>query len=202
MAAHRRARGSTRRVPSDREWGREVGARPPLAPRTVLLAWAAGAVVLIALVVGVVGGPGPLDDPEPGRQRAGFLFDPDEAPIVGDLQLPGRPLDRRPVFLLFDRRGYDADRVDAVLEEVPRRFAFILVVPRAPAAEELPERVRALADRRRRIAAAVELGEPVDGGFPTGYALIDRERRVRYATLDPTYAEHAFEIHIVTDPIS
>jgi hypothetical protein len=159
-------------------------------------------VALATVVVGVVGGPGPLDDPDPGRQRAGFLFDPGEAPVVAGLQLPGRPLGRRPVFLLFDRRGYAPESVDAVLDAVPESFAFVLVVPRRPPSTELPRRVTVVADPRQRLAAAVDLSEPVAGGFPIGYAVIDRQRRVRYATLDPSYGEHAFEVHIVTDPVS
>ncbi len=185
----------------DREWGRAAGARPPLSPKAVLLWWLATASVLVAVIVAVVGGPGPLDDPNPGDQRAGFLFDPGEAPVVQGLQLPGRPLGERPVFLLFDRRGYDADRVALVLAEVPKRFAFFVVVPQAPGAGPQSGRVRVISDPRQRLAEAVELSEPVAGGFPIGYALIDGERRVRYATLDPTYAEHAFEVGIVAEPV-
>ncbi len=144
----------------------------------MLLWWLATASVLVAVIVAVVGGPGPLDDPNPGDQRAGFLFDPGEAPVVQGLQLPGRPLGERPVFLLFDRRGYDADRVALVLAEVPKRFAFFVVVPQAPGAGPQSGRVRVISDPRQRLAEAVELSEPVAGGFPIGYALIDGERRV------------------------
>lgn len=187
---------------SDREWGRQQGARPPLGARAVVIWWLTTATLLTAVIVAVVGGPGPLDDPNPGDQRAGFLFDPGEAPVVGSLQLPGRPVGERPVFLLFDRRGYDAGRVEPVLAEVPEGFAFVVVVPRRPPSLELPQRVSVVADPRRRLADAVDLSEPVAGGFPVGYALIDAQRRVRYATLDPEYEEHAFEVHIVTGPLT
>lgn len=60
----------------DRRWGRMPGARPPLPAWLPLLVWVAGAVVLTAVAVGLVGGPGPLDDPRPERQRPGLLVDP------------------------------------------------------------------------------------------------------------------------------
>lgn len=103
--------------------------------------------------------------------------------------------------MLFELRDHEAERVDAVLEAIPERFAFILVVPRRPAMR-LPDRVEVVPDPRRRLAAAVRIGEPVAGGFPIGYAVIDSDRRVRYATLDPKYAEHAFEVDIVTGALS
>jgi hypothetical protein len=191
-----------RRSVSDGEWGRARGARPPLEPRAVLLWWLTTASVLVAVVVAVIGSPGPLDDPDPGEQRAGFLFDPGEAPVLQGLQLPGDPLGEQPVFLLFDRRGYDPDRVAAVRAEVPERFAFFVVVPEAQGASPRDGGVRVVADPRQRLAQAVDLSEPVAGGFPTGYSLIDSGGRVRYATLDPTYAEHAFEVDIVVDPVT
>lgn len=201
MAAQRPPAPSPSRE-SDHDWGRAAGLRPPLTPSAVLVTWLVTAAVLAAVVIAVIGGPGPLDDPDPGQQRAGFLFDPAEAPVVGDVRLPGGPLGRRPVFVLFDRRGYDADRVEPVLREVPEEFAFFLVVPRAPADVMLDERVRVVADPGNRLAAAFGLNQPVAGGFPIGYVLVDERRRVRYATLDPAYSEHAFEVQIVTDPLT
>ncbi len=56
-------------------------------------------------------------------------------------------------------------------------------------------------DRQRRIADVVGLPTPKDGGPPIGYAVIDGRARVRYATLDPRYAEHGFEIEIVTEAV-
>lgn len=38
--------------------------------------------------------------------------------------------------------------------------------------------------------------EPRDGGA-AGYAVIDEKTRVRYATLDPDYLEHGFEVDII-----
>jgi hypothetical protein len=193
---------AARRRESDEEWGRSAGARPPLGPKTVLGWWLATASVLVLVVVVVVGGPGPLDDPDQGDQRAGFLFDPGEAPVIEDLPPPGQALGEQPVFLLFDRRGFDVDRVAPVLAEVPRRFAFFVVVPQPAAEPEAPSgRVRIVPDPGRRLAQAVALDRPVAGGFPTGYAIVDSKRRVRYATLDPTYDEHAFEVDIVTGPV-
>lgn len=43
---------------------------------------------------------------------------------------------------------------------------------------------------------------PNDGGQPVGYAIVDRSRQVRYATLDPAYLDHASEVELLTAGLS
>ena len=52
------------------------------------------------------------------------------------------------------------------------------------------------------LAAAVNMPIPVDGGPPVGYAVIDANRVVRYATLDPVYTRNSFEVDVITGTIS
>lgn len=49
-------------------------------------------------------------------------------------------------------------------------------------------------DPEGRLAAAVGLPRPVDGGPGVGYAVVDADGVVRYSTLDPAWADNAFEV--------
>jgi hypothetical protein len=161
------------------------------------------AVLLAVVVVAVVRGPGPLDDPRQGDQRTGLLVDPDEARSVEDLPLPGDPVGRRPVVVLFDRRVPPAAELRALLADIPPEAAVVLVVTGPidrPVA--VPDRVRVVTAAGRRLAERLGLPTPKDGGAPVGYALLDERGRVRYATLDPTYLEHGFEFDIVVDAVT
>ena len=51
------------------------------------------------------------------------------------------------------------------------------------------------------LARAVGLATPIDGGSPVGYAVVDQDRRVRYATLDPAYLQNLFEVNAITQAI-
>lgn len=179
------------------DWGRLPGAAPPLPASAPLLTWLLLAVVLTTTVIGVVGGPGPLDDPNQGDQRPGFLIDPKEARVVGGLNLPGNPIGRRPVFIAFDRNVPRPDELRRAVREVPDRYAVFLVVPGPPPVAGTA-RAEIVADARGRVADAVGLDRPKDGGAPIGYAVIDSGGRVRYATIDPTWTRHGFEIDRIT----
>jgi len=154
------------------------------------------ATVLTAVVAGVVGGPGPLDDPSRGEQRPGFLIDPDEARVVRGLDIPA-PIGVRPVFVAFGRQPPDPAELRDGLEDVAPGVASVLVLARGSgggAATGVP----VVLDARGRVADAVGLDSPRDGGPPIGYALIDRSARVRYATLDPTWTRQGFEVALIT----
>lgn len=45
---------------------------------------------------------------------------------------------------------------------------------------------------------AVGMRRPNDGGQPVCYAIVDRTRRVRYATLDPACLDHPSEVELLT----
>jgi hypothetical protein len=185
------------RPEGDARWGRLPGAAPPLSPRAPLAWWGVSAVVLAVAVLGVVGAPGPLDDPHEGDQRPGILIDPAEARTVASRALPGVPVGRRPVVLVFDRRLPAPPKVASFLSDVPRRAAVAFVVPDGTDATARPGGVRVVSDPAGRVARQVGMPRPNDGGPPVGYAVLDHQRRVRYATLDPEYPEHGFEVEVV-----
>jgi hypothetical protein len=185
-------------VADDARWGRIEQVRPPLPAWAPLAAWLAIAFVLSLVVIVLVGEPGPLDDPQQGDQRAGLLIDPEEARNVRELGLPGRPVGRRPVFLAFARRPPSPASLRSALDDLPTAFATFLVLPDTGAA---PGPVPAVGDPDRRIAQAVGMAEPKDGGTPIGYAVVDDGGLVRYATIDPRWPDHGDEIGLIAEAV-
>lgn len=180
----RREPAPVRRSPSD---SAQAGPLPAWVPP---LFWLASSVVLVAVVLAVVPRPGPLDDPDSARQRPGVLTAPSDARRVGKLSLPGDSIGRRPVMIFFDRRPPNSEAFRRLERRLPAAIATVLVLGHGPR----PAGYQAVAvDRHKRIADAVGMRTPKDGGPPVGYAIIDRQARVRYATLDPGYLRHSEE---------
>lgn len=177
-------------------------AAPPLPSSAPLFVWAAMAVVLAAIVLLAVPGPGPLDDPQPGDQRPGILLDPGEGPTAGQLALPGDPIGRRPVLVIFDRELPAAGALERFLAQAPERAATFVVVRDAPIAAGRVRQTRVVEDRAGLIAAALQMPQPKDGGPPVGYAVVDSSARVRYATLDPAYRQHGAELDTIARSIT
>jgi hypothetical protein len=152
--------------------------------------WAALAVALFIIVVALVPSPGPLDQPEPARQRDGLLL---EGPLV-PRTVAGIEFGSRPVVLLFDREPPDPQQLAVWLNEVPDRALVRLVLPEPGDSPDDPGLVEVVVDPDGSLAAAVSLPTPVDGGPGIGYAVVDSRRQVRYSTLDPAYLVNAFEL--------
>jgi hypothetical protein len=184
-------------TPVDDDWGRVPGLRPPL-PAWAPPAWfVVLASVLTVVVVVLVRPPGPLDQPDVAYQRDGLLLE--GAVVPGELA--GVEFGDRPVVLLFERELPDASALADWLGEVPDRAAVRLVVqepvPRLMATPQL----EIVVDPADRLAEAVDLPTPVDGGRGIGYAVVDSERRVRYSTLDPGYLRNAFEVATIVGSV-
>ena len=185
----------TTRPKADPAYGRTPGLRPPLPPWAPLVWFAAFAAVLAFVVIALVRPPGPLDDADPAFQRDGLLLDGPVVPQeVLDLEFGGRP-----VVLLFVRDLPEPSDLTQWLEAVPDG-ADVRVVVAQPTTTELPAPI--VVDPLGKIAEVVDMPEPVDGGRPVGYAVIDSDRVVRYATLDPSYLTNAFEVTTIVDAVS
>lgn len=176
-------------------WGRIPGRRPPL-PGWAPLAWfLALAGVLTFVVVALVRPPGPLDDPDPAYQRDGLVL---SGPVVPE-QVAGVDFGGRPVVLLFLRSLPAAQELAQWTAEVPEQAEVRVVLP---APTEVDVASRTVVDPLSRLAGVVEMPVPVDGGRPVGYAVVDSERVVRYATLDPEYLANAFELQTMVGAVA
>ena len=175
--------------------GRVPGRRPPL-PAWAPLAWfGVLAAVLTFVVVALVRPPGPLDDVDPAYQRDGLLLD---GAVVPD-QVAGVEFGGRPVVLLFVRQPPQRADLEQWLEAVPGR-ADVRVVAPEPVAGALPAPV--VVDPLNTLAQVVGMPEPVDGGRAVGYAVVDAERVVRYATIDPSYLTNSFEVTTIVEAVA
>ncbi len=102
--------------------------------------------------------------------------------------------------IVFDRSLPDREKLAEFLAEVPEGAAMVLVIDGGDVPADGP--VPAVSDGDGSIAAAVGMPRPRDGGAPIGYAVLDGDAFVRYATLDPTYPEHGFEVDIVAGALT
>lgn len=156
----------------------------------LIAVWAAAAIGF-GLLLAAMSSRGPFDDPDPARQRPGFLDGgglPAPAPDLGGaaFSFPGRP-----GVVFFVR----PTQVAALCRHLPGstvapRAALVVVVPSpsvCPAAAVVDVDAGALA---RRFG----MPSPVDGGPPVGYAVVDATGRIRYRTLDPQVERHLDEV--------
>ena len=171
---------------TDARWGRLPGAEPPLRWWLPAAAFILASAVLTIVVVLLVRGPGPLDDPKPADQRDGLLLSGPMLPA----QVSGVNFGGHPVVVLFERRPPSGTKFDAWRGQVAKDGVQLVVVVAV-----------ADADPVANLAAALRLPRPVDGGPPIGYAVVDASRTLRYSTLDPAYLDNAFEVNVITDAI-
>ena len=142
------------------------------------------------LLLAVTAARGPLDDPDPARQRPGFLDGdglPVPAPNVGvAVPEPGR---RAVVFFVRP------EQIAALCQALPTsglsaKASLAVVVP-SPSACRAP--VDLVVDTGG-LARNFGMPAPRDGGPPVGYAVIDALGRLRYRTLDPHVARGLDEV--------
>lgn len=133
----------------------------------------------------------PSDDPDPARQRPGFL-DEGSLPIAAPRVTPAIPVPGRRAVVFFVRPGELAPLCRALGDSDLRRHAPLAVVVAGPGGPCPGAAVveGAEPDLTRRFGFPV----PRDGGPPVGYAVIDSRGLVRYRTLDPVVADQLDEV--------
>lgn len=157
------------------------GTAPPLRWWLPAAAVAVAATVLSGLVIAFGSNTGPLDDPDQAYQRDGALHDGRQlAEQVGGVTFGGRT-----VIVLFERQLPQPASWRQWRAEVTRGGSQLVVALAGQAGTST-------------LRSAVGMRTPNDAGPPVGYALVDPDRRVRYATLDPRYLEHASEVDLLT----
>ena len=136
----------------------------------------------------------PLDDPDPAFQRPGFLD-------VGDLPAPAPDLrvdmtvTGTPTVVLFER----SDRVARLCRALDdHTFASdaraVVVTPTEPTGDSCADQTVVV---DAALADEFGLRNPRAGGPPVGYAVVDRDGRIRYRTLDPAVATLLDEIDTI-----
>ncbi len=167
--------------------------------------WVLAAVVLAGAILTEQAARGPLDDPQPARQRPGILtpaaISPPAVEVGDDSPTPGF---RTVVFFLRDGQ-YPA------LVQALQRWDFLgqggrtspvdllSVSAREPEGEGVITPVGS--DPTGSIARTFGMPVPRDGGPPVGYAIVDTEFRVRYATLDPEVFDHLDEVATMLEAV-
>lgn len=154
-----------------------------------LVLWAGLSVLLGGAVLAAELARSSLDDPVQARQRPGELFPAAtsiHAAVVGD-DLP--QVGHRTVVFFIRDGGYGrliealSDGAGERLVDLEPTADIVVVVPHKPTGTPI---VTGLArDPIGVLAAAYGMPTPRDGGPPVGYAIVDTQQRIRYATLDP-----------------
>lgn len=173
--------------------GAAVRRGPGFPTRRALVAvWVGAAVAFAGLLAGAERVRGPLDDPDPARQRPGLL-DLGPLPIPAAQVVAGIPAPGRRAVVFFER----PERLDRLCRALARHplpadvdVALVLSAEGEPCASGVPT----VADPTATYARRFGLAAPRAGGPPVGYAVVDSAGRVRYRTLDPSVAQELAEV--------
>ena len=126
-----------------------------------------------------------LDDPDPAQQRPGFLLPAGAAKapnVIADFPRSGHRL------VVFFIRSVEGQLLfhDLALQSDLAADADVVLVTSDGRPPRITQGLSAvILDGDGRIARAYGLSQPLDGGYPVGYALVDSDGFLRYRTLDP-----------------
>lgn len=173
-----------------------------MRPTSVAVGGVLMCLLLVAAVLVGSRGPGPRDQPDRANQRNGLLL---SGPTV-EPSLPGLTPGQGPTVLLFVRAAPEGDDLQDWRSTLPAAAHVVLVVQEPGATSTGPATaaagVEVIVDEVGRLADAVDLPEPVDGGPGIGYAVVNTEGVVRYSTLDPAWPDNAFEVDTIVGATS
>ncbi len=154
--------------------------------------WLAVAALFGALLVAAQAAESGLDDPDPSRQRPGFLdagsLPAPAAPVTNALPARGR---RAVVF--FVREPGLGGLCRAVGHSGLARQADLVAVM-VGASRACPTELEVVADTTGSHARRYAMPLPRDGGAPVGYAIVDSRSQIRYRTLDPAVVDELAEV--------
>ncbi|GAC1530394.1 MAG: hypothetical protein NVS3B12_04900 [Acidimicrobiales bacterium] len=173
-----------------------------VAPRWHLLGtWVAAALLLGGLLALSRSGYRGLDDPNQAFQRPGLLDIgslPDHPPAV----TPSLPRTGRRAVVFFTRARGLAPLELALSGSDLRRMADVAIVDEATVpAPPGAHTVAVVAEAGDGLARSYGMRVPRDGGPPVGYAIVDRNGRVRYATIDPGDAHRLQEVRTMLSAV-
>lgn len=151
------------------------GASRPRGARFAV--WLGSALVLGALLATSAAGSGPLDDPDPAKQRSGMLD------VVGPRSpapevAPGVPAAGRPTVVFFVRPAQvealssTLAAADAKGLAIAADLALVVSAPGPRAADAPNDAPAIVTDGDGRLADGYGMRRPRDGGPPVGYAVV------------------------------
>ena len=154
------------------------------APRQLLVTtWVVAAVGFGALLLVADSTASPRDDPDPAQQRPGIL-DGDGLPVPVPLTAERLVTPNQRAVVFFDRADHANQLCDALARS--DQFGGVQVAVVIAGAAISCTGASAVEDPDGRIAVAFGMRTPRDHGPPVGYAVVDRQNRIRYRTLDPS----------------
>ena len=131
-----------------------------------------------------------LDDPDPARQRPGFL-DAGALPQPAPPLMAAAPAPGRRAVVFFVRPDDVAGLCEALSDaDLSSRADLVVVVSGTGNCGS----ASTVNDPTGRLAAAYGLRQPKAGGPPVGYAIVDSRGRTRYRTLDPSVTDELGEV--------
>lgn len=160
-----------------------------------LIVWLCAAAVFGAAVVAVQASAGPLDDPNPAQERAGYLDavgERDPAPFV----TISRPAPGKVTVIFFVRAAQQRPLLTALSKPraLPSNVDAFVLGGRPDLAES---RFASISDVDASLARGCVMPVPRDGGYPVGYAIVGPDNTIRYRTLDPEVAGRLDEVRTI-----
>lgn len=143
-----------------------------MTTRQMVLLWLACAVLFGGLLAWAESSRNPKDDPDPARQRGVYLHSPRPAPSV----IPGFPRQGKRLAVIFVRSAREQMLFhDLALQSDITSLGDLVIVTADGSVPDVRQGLEAVvADRAGAIVKAYRLERPRDGGYPVGYALVDR----------------------------
>ena len=126
-----------------------------------------------------------LDDPDQAQQWPGFLLP--KGSVKAPNAIPGfpRPGSRLAVFFVRSVEGQLLFHDLALQADLTAQADAVLVAADGRAPRITQGLSAVIPDKDGQVARAYGLSQPLDGGYPVGYALVDGDGFLRYRTLDP-----------------
>lgn len=151
----------------------------------VFFIWLGVALLFGGLLTGAEYARNRLDDPDPARQRSGYLLPSKTYPAPKII--PGFPRPGHRLVVLF-HRSVDRQMLfhDLAMQSDLDVMADVIFISQDGSRPVITNGVDLLlGDAKGKIVKAYGLNTPLDGGYPVGYVIVDSDGFIRYRTLDP-----------------
>lgn len=160
-----------------------------LSPRyLLLLSWLVPSILLGGLLFTAEAARSGLNDPDPARERPGFLSDGPRMPTY--IQTDGRPV------LLLLARSLNGQQLfhDLAVQSDLTKHGQVIVITQDGSRPTITNGLTFLRDSDGSIARGLGIRMPQDNGYPIGYVIADGSGSIRYRTIDPHFQHLTSEL--------